>query len=54
MNKRYLSKEEWLEENYFMELDRSDEEKEEDYQRYIEQAVIMDIMYPNGRDDDMW
>ncbi len=50
---RILSKAEWLEENYFIELDRTDEEKEEDYQRYVERATIESIMFPD-EDDDYW
>ena len=48
---RILSKCEWLEDNYFVELDRTDEEKEEDYQCYVERVSIESIMFPDPDDD---
>lgn len=49
---RVLSKREWLDENWLAEYDRTDKEKEEDYQRYKERAIIEQIMFPP--DDDYW
>lgn len=49
---RVLSKREWLDKNWLAEYDRTDKEKEEDYQRYKERAIIERTMFPDEDDDD--
>lgn len=46
-----LSEREWSEYNYLEEYDRTDEEKEEDYERYVERRTIERIMFPDEDDD---